>query len=177
MKINANEIPERIKTNLDDRNDLFGNQFVVDLRPVAGRAANLSGKALEDLTEHKIRENNIEYTPKPTFHCHFGLSREGDFEIVVPNRKIHIECKQLGNAESHFDKLSHCLFNLISGCYGKDFWLVYDYNANLTKGGKVKIKSLVNRCKEIQTQVALQGITFELVLIDNLTEMLVKTKS
>ena len=45
------------------------------------------------------------------------------------------------------------------------------------KGGKVKIKSLVNRCKEIQTQVALQGITFELVLIDNLTEMLVKTKS
>ena len=177
MYINANEIPERMKTNLDVKNDLFGNQFVTDLRPVAGRSANLSGKALEDLTEHKIRENDIEYISKPTFNCHFGLSREGDFEIVVPNRKIHIECKQLGNAESHFDKLSHCLFNLISGCYGKDFWLVYDYNASLTKGGEVKIKSLVNRCKEIQTQVALQGITFELVLIDNLTEMLVKTKS
>ena len=177
MYINANEIPERMKPNLDIRNDLFGEQFVQDLRPCAGRSATKSGKALEDLTEHKIRDNSIEYNSKPPYKCHFGLDRIGDFEIVVPDRRIHIECKQLGDAESHFDKLSHCLMNLICGCYGKDFWLVYDYNASLSRSGKVKIKSLVNRCKQIKTQVALQGITFELVLMDNLTEMLVKTKS
>ena len=62
--------------------------------------------------------------------------------------------------------------NLICGCYGKDFWLVYDYNGDINPSGKEKVAHLIKRSEDIKKQVALQGITFELVLIDNLKEML-----
>ena len=60
--------------------------------------------------------------------------------------------------------------NLVHGCYGDEMWLVYDYNGNISNRGKNCINALVERCKQLKKQVALQGITFELVLIDNLSE-------
>ena len=42
------------------------------------------------LTEHTA----YQIGKKPKFNCHFGLNREGDFEIIMSNRKIHLECKQ-----------------------------------------------------------------------------------
>ena len=170
MNIDANMIPDRIKEQIVVSKDLFGNNFVSDLRPSAGGSAAKSGNLFEKVVYNIL----VKYTAyvigkKPKFKCHFGLNREGDFEIIMPNRTIHIECKQLGNAESHFDKLSHCLLNVISGCYGKEFWLVYDYNGQLSGAAKHKINLLISRCKEIKEQVALQGITFELILIDDLS--------
>ena len=169
MNIDANMIPDRIKEQIVVSKDLFGNNFVSDLRPSAGGSAAKSGNLFEKVVYNIL----VKFTAyvigkKPKFKCHFGLNREGDFEIIMPNRTIHIECKQLGNAESHFDKLSHCLLNVISGCYGKEFWLVYDYNGQLSGAAKYKIECLISRCKEIKKQVALQGITFELILIDDL---------
>ena len=167
--MNANDISDRIKRQLDIRNDLFGDQFITELRPVAGKSAAKSGNLFEKVV-HNILVKHTAYVirKKPKFKCHFGLSREGDFEIITSNRKIHVECKQLGNVESHYDKLSHCLLNVISVCYGKEFWLVYDYNGQLSGAAKHKIELLISRCKEIKKQVALQGITFELILIDDL---------
>ena len=170
MIINANEIDDRIKKELDVQNNLFGEQFITDLRPVAGKSAAKSGKLFEDITYGKIIGSGRIINKKPKFKCHFGLDREGDFEIVTKNRKIHIECKQLGNVESHFDKLSHVFMNLFNGCYGDEMWLVYDYNGNISPRGKRYIDALVKRCKKLKEQVALQGITFELVLIDNISE-------
>jgi hypothetical protein len=168
MKID--NIPDRIKIELDVRNDLFGDQFVSDLRPVAGKSAAKSGRAFEDIVESILYGKSRIITKRPKFKCHFGLPREGDFEIVSAERQIHIECKQLGNIESHFDKLSHVMLNLVAGCYGKEMWLVYDYNANVGPRGHRHIEALVKRCVELKKQVALQGITFELVLIDDLEE-------
>ncbi len=168
-------ISDRIRKQVVVNKDLFGNDFVSDLRPSAGGSAAKSGKLFENVVYNIL----VKYTAcvigkKPKFKCHFGLKREGDFEIITSNRKIHIECKQLGNAESHFDKLSHCLLNVISGCYGNEFWLVYDYNGQLSGAAKHKIELLISRCKEIKNQVALQGITFELILIDDLPVMMNK---
>ena len=118
--MNANDISDRIKRQLDIQNDLFGNQFITDLRPVAGKSAAKSGNLFEDIVYGKIVGSGRIINKRPKFKCHFGLSREGDFEILTCDRKIHIECKQLGNVESHFDKLSHVLLNLISGCYGEE---------------------------------------------------------
>ena len=119
MNIDANMIPDRIKEQIVVSRDLFGNNFVSDLRPSAGGSAAKSGNLFEKVVYNIL----VKYTAyvigkKPKFKCHFGLNREGDFEIIMSNRTIHLECKQLGNAESHFDKLSHCLLNVISGCYG-----------------------------------------------------------
>ena len=102
--------------------DVYGNEIVKDLRHnSAGKSAAESGKRFEDLTEcvlnyMSIKENcGIDWIKKPKYTCHFGLPREGDFLLYANGRQVHIECKQLGNAESHFDKLSHCLLNVING--------------------------------------------------------------
>ncbi len=170
MFLKANEIPDRIKPQLDIQNNLFGEQFCIDLRPVAGKSAAKSGRLFEDIVYGKIVGGNRIINKKPKFKCHFDLPREGDFEIIAPGRTIHIECKQLGNVESHFDKLSHVFLNLISGCYGKEMWLVYDYNGVLSSSSRRKIESLIKRSAELKKQVALQGITFELILIDDLLD-------
>lgn len=174
MYMDVKEIPDRLKSKLDVRRDVFGKEYVSDLRPSAGKSAAESGKLFEDIVYSVLIRNSIIINNKPKFKCHFDLNREGDFEIVTVARKIHIECKQLGNVESHFDKLSHVFMNLVSGCYGKEMWLVYDYNGEISKGAKNKIKALVRRCDELKQQVALQGITFELILIDDLTEKMKK---
>ena len=62
--------------------------------------------------------------------------------------------------------------NLLSGCYGDERWVVYDYNGQISSRGKKHIYALIERCKKLKKQVALQGITFELVLIDDLSEKL-----
>lgn len=159
---------------------LFGEEEIVDLR-CAGDNAQQSGKRFENITEKLLIEgkrltNNYYYDTKPYFECHFNLPREGDFLIKSSDnkREIHIECKQLGDVHSHFDKLSHCLLNAISGCYGNEFWLVYDYNRKTTKSSSKKIKNLVKRCKQIKDMCLLQGITFELILIDDLPKYLGK---
>ena len=170
MYVNATEIDDRLKKELDVQNNLFGEQFITDLRPVAGKSAAKSGQLFEEVVYGKIVGNGRIINKQPKFKCHFGLDRRGDFEIVTSERKIHIECKQLGNCESHFDKLSHVFMNLVHGCYGDEMWLVYDYNGNISNRGKNCINALVERCKQLKKQVALQGITFELVLIDNLSE-------
>jgi|TARA_A100001011_G_scaffold246565_1_gene254819 hypothetical protein len=172
--VNATEIDDRLKKELDVQNNLFGEQFITDLRPVAGKSAAKSGKLFENIIHSKIVGKGRIINKRPKFKCHFGLDREGDFEIITNDRKIHIECKQLGNCESHFDKLSHVFMNLVHGCYGDEMWLVYDYNGQISSRGKRYIHALVERCKQLKKQVALQGITFELVLVDNIKDSMNK---
>ena len=155
--------------------DLWGDPVIKDLRS-AGDVAQESGARFESIT-HDILNNcnngRYEITKKPYYENHWKLdNREGDFFILSENRKIHVECKQLGNAESHYDKLSHCLLNLIMGCYGKEYWLIYDYNREMRN--KTKIYKLIARCQDVKEQVAIQGITFELIHIDDLPEHLKK---
>ena len=174
MKLSTKNIPDRIKSQVEVQIDIYGNEYIPDLRPIAGGSASKSGKLHEDMTEHYLYGPGREVIKKPKFECHFGLSRQGDFEIKSKTRTVHIECKQLGNAESHFDKLSHVFLNLICGCYGKEMWLVYDYNANILDSGARKIEALIERADVLKKQVALQGITFELILIDDLEDKMVR---
>ena len=178
-------LSEETKSKLDTKFDMFGNTVVKDFRPNSCQMNAIeSGQLFEDVTEDVLRgvndryDLNIGIQKKPKFKCHYGLDRKGDFAFTVPTqnaleilRKIHIECKQLGNAESHFDKLDHCLMNLINRKYGDFFWLVYDYDREGKPNTLRKINLLVERCRQIKEQVAIQGISFELVLIDDLPEM------
>ena len=167
--------PEKLG-NIVFHNTLFNDEKIcTDLR-CAGDVAHESGARFESMTHDVLKyyNNPVRYSihKRPKFYCHFGLSRQGDFLIHNNERWIHIECKELGNVESHFDKLSHCLLNVENGCYGKEFWLVYSYDR--VKGSKYKIRHLKRRCIEIKKQVAIQGITFELILIDELPQYLAK---
>jgi len=170
--MNTDNIPDRIKLQLDVKLDLFGDEYVSDLRPVAGGSAAKSGRVFEDIVAGFLYGKARLITKRPKFQCHYGLSRQGDFEIksTTDDRTVHVECKQLGNVESHFDKLSHVMLNLVHGCYGEEMWLVYDYNGDVGPSGYRKIELLIKRSVELKKQVALQGITFELVLIDDLVE-------
>ena len=167
--------PKKWKDIVFHNTIFYGEEICTDLR-CAGDVAQQSGARFESITHDVLKScnNPIRYSiqKRPEFYCHFGLSRQGDFLIVNDERYIHIECKELGNVESHFDKLSHCLFNLVNGCYGDEFWLVYSYDR--VKGSKYKIRHLKRRCIEIKKQVAIQGITFELILIDELPQYLAK---
>lgn len=152
--------------------DIYGNEFIADYRPVAGKSAFDSGDLFKNITLDILKSNsNIRsINDAPSFHCHYGLKRVGGsrFEFIHDDTVVRIECKQLGDAQSHFDKLSHIFMNLISGVYGKNFWLVYDYNLVGKKGTLGKIDVLERRCQEIKEQVALQGITFEYLTLGRL---------
>ena len=176
IRVGVDDMSDRIKKELDVKNDLFGGQFITNLTPSAGKSAAKSGKLFEDITYSKLIGDGRIIKKRPKFKCHFGLDRKGDFEIVAADRTVHVECKQLGNVESHFDKLSHVFMNLVSGCYCKEMWLVYDYNGDVSSSGHRKIESLIKRSAELKKQVALQGITFELVLIDDLAEKMKEFK-
>ena len=52
------------------------------------------------------------------------------------------------------------------GCYGKEYWLIYDYNREMKN--KTKIQKLIDRCQAVKEQVSTQGIIFECVHIDDL---------
>ena len=83
MNIDANMIPDRIKEQVIVNKDLFGNDFVSDLRPSAGGSAAKSGKLFENVVYNiLVKYTAYVITKRPKFKCHFGLSREGDFEII-----------------------------------------------------------------------------------------------
>jgi len=132
--------------------------------------AQQSGALFENQVLDKLSNYKIEIVSQPDFYCHFDLPRKGDFLIFKGDKKIHVECKQLGNVQSHFDKLSHCLFNLCNGCYGKDFWLIYDYAKDSGRSALKKINHLITTCEKIKKQVLVQGINFELIHLDDLKD-------
>ena len=164
--------------NMKMKKDVFGETYISDLRlDSAGIVAQQSGAHFEsivlDILKYCNKDNRYHISARPKFKCHFELNRESDYGIMCgPDWKtsIHIECKQLGNVESHFDKLSHCFMNVVLGCYGKYFWLVYDYNREI--GNKFKIEKLIIRSAELKKQVAKKGITFETILVDDLPSYL-----
>jgi len=149
---------------------LFGEE-VIDRRS-AGACAQKNGALFENYTFNELSNYNITIERKPKFWCHYGLPRRGDFLIRTNDEEIHIECKQLGNAQSHFDKLSHCLFNVVNHCYGNYFWLVYDFAKDSKKGVYKKMQKLIIRSRAIKKQVANQGINFELVHIEDLPALM-----
>ena len=69
----VNGISDRVKKDLDVQNNLYGEQIVTDLRPVAGKSAAKSGKLFEDITYSKLVGNGRIIKKRPKFKCHFGL--------------------------------------------------------------------------------------------------------
>lgn len=158
------------------KNDLWGNKVILDYRPVAGGSACKSGKLFEDVVANTFHKAELTFDKKPKFKCIYDLPRQGDFLVNINENVIHIECKQLGNAESHFDKLSHCFLNMLHGCYGKNFWLVYDYNRQGKKNTIKKIDCLRKTAETFKKQARLAGISFELVDIKELQNTIYKYK-
>jgi len=157
--------------------DLWGRNVVTDYRPVAGKSASTSGKIFEGVVHKKLKKTGVGVvTQNPSFNCHYGLERKGDFLININDTLIHLEAKQLGDCESHFDKISHCLMNLERGCYGKNFWLVIGYNTEGKRSVIRKIDALKRTCQKIKEEVSSDGISFELVDIRELENFITKYK-
>ena len=177
-KLNISKfLPEN---NINPFFDNASTQVIPDIRKAcAGKSAVENGKMFETILENILEDYRINlpkftnkfslsYFTQPKHTCHFGLPRKGDFKLKVyesgqgyRENSIMIECKQLGNVESHFDKISHTLLNALTGNMGNYVWLVYDYNRDI--GNKTKIEALVNRCKELKNQLQSQNIIFELI--------------
>ena len=71
--------------------------------------------------------------------------------------------------QSHFDKLCFNLLNFMYGCYGSEFWLVYDYNRELVNRKqchKDKIESLISMVKNHNSYNT--DKTFRLIPIEKL---------
>jgi len=176
------KVHKLLKTFLDNimeyqvKTDLWGNNVVTDYRPIAGGSASRSGQLFEQIVADTFDMCGLPFAKKPKFKCVYGLKREGDFLIEINNNLIQVECKQLGNAESHFDKISHCFLNMLQGCYGSHFWLIYDYNREGKKGTIRKINALKETAETFQSQARLAGISFELVDINQLQDMVSKYK-
>ncbi len=150
-----------------------GQYEITDLRK-AGNVAQKSGARFEQQTKNIINFcKNYYKLPielvRPTtgeFRCFWNQERKSDWNIVSAKKRIKIECKELGDLQSHFDKLSHCILNVENGHYGKDFWLVYNYNRD--KKDCHKMNMFVEKCEEVKQRVAKFQINFECILIDDL---------
>jgi hypothetical protein len=152
--------------------NLYGDKYIKDLRS-AGEVAQEAGKRFENITKAILIEENVgryNIIPQPPYICHYGLKRKLDFGLESEEKFIFVECKQLGDVQSHLDKISRHYLDVIQGCYGKYFWIVYDFNRE--KQNRTKIDKFILESKRIKEHVALQGITFECILIDELPNYL-----
>jgi len=92
----------------------------------------------------------------------------------VATNTIMIEVKQMGNCGSHVQKLDYDWANLRAGCYGDNFWLVYDYDRT-SNAAFTTINYLKKFCLNLKKEVALIGIQFEFVDFSNLQNIILKS--
>lgn len=174
-------IPPDIQPLMSDCKEawnLFSEQWeFADARiSSCGGNATKNGKILERITEYNVQLAGVHTKQQPKHTDWFGNdNRRGDLQLYLSTgTSIHVECKQLGDVGSHFDKLSHYYLNLMNGCFGSHSWLVYDYDRECCLTSKVKISKLIQKAEEVSSNMRPQGIHHELVLIDDLNEMLKK---
>ena len=101
---------------------------------------------------------------------HIGLWDERPLECEP---RIMIEVKQLGGCESHVQKLDYDWTNLREGCYGNNFWVIYDYNRFLSRAVKT-IDYLSSFCENLKKEVAQKGIRFEWIDFNDIDKYMFK---
>tara|TARA_Y100000310_G_C20379939_1_gene667604 strand:- start:143 stop:748 length:606 start_codon:yes stop_codon:yes gene_type:complete len=159
-RITDKKVINKMAAGVDKHLDVFGKEYVDDTRTgdCAGKVAADSGNNFENLAEKLLKQYNkpVRYRiiKNDKYTCCFNLPRRIEFSIEYNCKKnvkkIYIECKQLGDLHSHFDKLCFNFLNFMYGCYGSEFWLIYDYNrefVNRKQCHKDKIESLISMVK------------------------------
>ena len=141
-----------------------GKIQVIDSRPKhAGKSAQESGKLFEDVMADVFNYCKISYERQVPYIDHYGQDKKIDFKLRLPKqimvpqlRNVMVECKQLGDCQSHIEKIDHCLMNFYNGSYGNHFWLVVDYNQENTAARR-KVELIEHRLAEIGANCLLQN--------------------
>ena len=184
MKILNDDFPESTREFLTNGPPtLFSGEMNLQTNMnSAGKIGQVTGALLETITESIItgvQDRKFELTKKPKYIDYMGLSKGGDFKIRYGMGTIHIECKQLSDFGSHLEKISYILFNLYmnSYTYGKEFWLVYDHNDNLTNSQYDKLEKLEVQFRILQDKLVNDGVYIDMIPINALHEKLEELKT
>ena len=110
---NLKFISEKTREQLDIKRSLFQEEYVNDFRPSAGASAVKSGALFEQVVQEKIQglmgNKSFKLFSQPSFTDYMDMDRRADFMLLTKEHKsdqpLYIECKQLGNCESHIDKV------------------------------------------------------------------------
>ena len=157
--------------------NLFGNDIIqISKKQCAGEIAQKQGKVFEDYVEDILKDfisDNYILKKQPQYTNHYGLDgKRKDFKLTPISTDLFninetnynlktymVEVKQLGDC-TILEKLDYEWNNLKAGCYGNNFWLVYDY-MRYNKSAIRSVVALTKFCKKLKEEVAINGITFE----------------
>jgi len=128
--------------NVKTISTIYGEQTISFRdKKVAGHVAIEEGNKFEDYVGEILLENltpSYGIIKQPKYTNWFGKSDlSKDFKLTPKsnflngngdNRKTYVlEAKQLGIVGNNIQKIEYEWANLRHGCYGKDFWLIYDF--------------------------------------------------
>tara|TARA_B100000287_G_scaffold261213_1_gene245762 strand:- start:191 stop:727 length:537 start_codon:yes stop_codon:yes gene_type:complete len=152
----------------------------------AGGVATHAGKEFENYLETILEENVPDYYSiiyQPTYTNHYGLPGKRKDYKLVPNSNMlsadsktskletyMLEAKQLGDC-TIVQKLDYEWNNLRAGCYGDNFWLIYDYQRYNNSAIKW-VSAITEYCINLKKEVADIGINFEWIDHNDFKEML-----
>tara|TARA_B100001093_G_C26472448_1_gene861233 strand:- start:43 stop:609 length:567 start_codon:yes stop_codon:yes gene_type:complete len=176
--VNSSNFSEELLDELEWNYDLFGNPVVTSFRgkKSAGRSAAETGALFESAVSEVIHNAGLPFEKKPKYTDYCNMEeREGDFKVFCKNGAyIWIEAKQLGNCESHTQKLAYIWLNSFEGAYGSHFILVYDYDISSKNSQKhlSKLQRYVDEKWIPHNRAA--GRTVDFVYIGDLEEYLEK---
>ena len=121
---------------------IYGEEIIsMRDKKVAGHVAIEEGNKFEDYVEELLLENltsSYGIINQPLYTNWFGMPKlHKDFKLIPKSnflkgnedsRKTYmLEAKQLGLVVNNIQKIEYEWANLRHGCYGKDFWLIYDF--------------------------------------------------
>ena len=151
---------------------------------VAHHAGNEFEKYIETILEENL-PNTYDLEKQPTYVNHYGLGgKRKDYKLIPKSNLLFsnennvnlntymIEAKQLGDC-TIVQKLDYEWNNLRAGCYGNNFWLVYDYE-RYNKSAIKWVGAITEYCLKMKKEVAKKGITFEWIDHNNFKKLLIE---
>ena len=177
---NLKFISENTREQLDIKRSLFQEEYVNDFRPSAGASAVKSGALFEQVVQEKIQglmgNKSFKLFSQPSFTDYMDMDRRADFMLLTKEHKsdqpLYIECKQLGNCESHIDKVVVWFNQIFFSTKLTKLWIIYDYNGETSGFGYRKIQKIKQFANMIQSIVQQQGKVFEFIYIEDLPQYL-----
>ena len=179
-----------METNKDLKvvSTLWGEE-IISLRDdrIAGQVAKEEGDKFENYVEELLIENLVDsygVINQPLYTNYYGMSGlRKDFKLIPKSdlfceikddlKSYMIEAKQLGLVSNNVQKLDYEWNNLRAGCYGNNFWLVYDYE-RYNKSAIKWVGAITEYCLKMKKEVAKEGITFEWIDHNNFKKLLIE---
>ena len=178
-----------METNKDLKvvSTLWGEE-IISLRDdrIAGQVAKEEGDKFENYVEELLIENLVDsygVINQPLYTNYYGMSGlRKDFKLIPKSdlfceikddlKSYMIEAKQLGLVSNNVQKLDYEWNNLRAGCYGKEFWIVYDFYRGNKNAQRWFSHIDANVIPDLKKEVAEKGINFRWIDINDFIKCL-----